>query len=211
MPASNPNTIPALVKRLRTGPQAAQADAADALTRLGDQSASNQRAIAAAGAIPLLVQMMRGSGPGRAAAAAAGTLHVVTWCQDDLFDAFYAAGGLQPLCACLVRSDDAEAQSMAAMLAGNALARPDAVGRAVKHAVLAAGGIPALVSLLGSAQADSQIAGALTIQNLVRRWLPAQWAGWLGCTSCRLRGSGRQAPGCPPARQLAPALLTHHP
>ena len=161
--------IPALVQRLRSGRKVEQLRAANALwdiARAGGQP--GHRAIAAAGAIPILTQLL-GSGTAALRAVAAKTLAITVLEQQDLKQAFLDAGGLSPLLACFESSSKpvcaTAADCLSSLMAGS-YPTCDAVREEVEASAAA---FPAFVRLLCSEDALWQRCGALV------RWWQLQW------------------------------------
>ena len=146
------SAISGLVQRLRSRRSVAQLQAARELTSLALAGSSAQRAIAEAGAMPILMRPASSErGPVVVQQGAAVALAEVIRGQQDLTEAFVAAGGVPLLVHLLVHGGSEELQ-----LAGAGLAT--AVMQDASYswcsdaqtAVAEAGGIPILVQLMGS-------------------------------------------------------------
>ena len=162
-------SIPGLVRRLRRGRKTEQAQAAKALHGIAVAGGEPcQRAIAAAGAIPILTQLL-GSGTAALRDAAAWALARTVLEQQDLKQAFLDAGGLSPLLACFESSSKpvcaAATDCLSSFIAGS-YPTCDAVREEVEASAAA---IPAFVRLLCSEDALWQRCGALV------RWWQLQW------------------------------------
>lgn len=175
--ADRASEIPALVRRLRRGggQPAAQLEAMRVLHGLASLGNSFRHSIAAAGAIPLLVSHLSDS----RGALQGGAGRVLVFDQPEMKTALLAAGGLQPVLACL-RSPHVTIHECAALLAGNLMhtADGDAPSTAddVQDAVLAANGAPRLVSMIGSSDISVQGAASSAVCNLARRGVGAEAA-----------------------------------
>lgn len=110
--------IAALVQLLRRGRGTEQLQAAGVLERLAFRGVAFQRAIAAAGAVPVLTQLMRSSSVALQGAATLAMVGLVAGSQADIdiVEAFVAGGGLPPMLACLA-SRSTELHMPAAALA----------------------------------------------------------------------------------------------
>lgn len=137
-------SVPALVRRLRSGGVAQQLQALNALQTACKGKPEACRAAAAEGAIPLVVRLLNSS-VATVAAAAAAVLLDMGGTALELRQAMLAAGTL-PALVPMFGSNSEEAQASAA----NALMMLCHNDAEVTRAAAAAGGIPAAVQLLCS-------------------------------------------------------------
>ena len=156
---ASPGDIPALVRQLRSKNRVQQAAAASALREIacyGPDAALQE--IVAAGGIAPLAQLLRESSSAAVLEHAASVLPMLAAGNSDEVAA--EMGGMLPTLLRLLARRGSVAACTANLLAGLAGGSPE-----LATAILAAGGLPALVSLLGSDKTEGErwmAAGALT-------------------------------------------------
>ena len=155
---SKAEAIDNLVAGLRSMDMTVQATSARGLARLSANNADNKVMVAAAGAIPPLVALLRSSSA-CVQRSASGALRNLSF-NDDNRIKVAAAGAIPPLVA-LLRSSSTGVQEQAAGALTNLSANND---NQVK--VAAAGAIPPLVALLSSSSAGVQEQAARALTNL---------------------------------------------
>ena len=154
------------------------------LAHTGGSSA--QRAIAAAGAMPIFMRLASSesgpvvleSGPWTLQAYAADALASVIRGQQDLTEAFVAAGGVPLMLRLLLHGSTELLQRCGAQLAAGVMARPYSWRRDAQTALVEAGGIPILVQLMGREPVDSAVTALGCVINGRREYqLAAVTAG----------------------------------
>ena len=152
--------VPGLVQRLRSGRKVEQLRAAKALYRIAVAGGEPcQRAIAAAGALPIQIKLL-GSGTAALREAAVTALAYTVLRHQDLQQAFLGAGGLPPLLACFEGGSE-PVWAAAADCVSNLMLVSDPTGDAVRVEVASSSAVLAFVRLLGSEDAAVQRTGAL--------------------------------------------------
>ena len=153
--------IPALVRHLRSGVEAAQLHTAEALTWLALGGDSDQRAIAAQGGIPALAQLFaRGGSSGHPRTLVGQSVGVVVMRQPGNTAEFVACCGARAALDHLVRSprEHEDALATTAMMLAAAMCREYTGADDVRRALVAAGGVPALVRMMRGAKAARVVA-----------------------------------------------------
>lgn len=147
-----------LVRRLRSSDFEQQLQALDSLNAACRGGPEACQAAAAAGAIPLVVRLLRSRKPAVQATAACA-LHKMGECAEELLPEMRAAGALPALVA-LLRSSSDPAQTLAACALSTLCYR----NVEATQAAAAAGGIPAAVQMLcsGSKEAVAAALGLLS-------------------------------------------------
>lgn len=165
-PAS-PADIPALVRRLRSGSKAAQAEAAIALAGFSEDAA-HCPALVAAGAMPAAVRLLRKGGNADGEQAALIVIGNLACDSRDCAAAAAAAGAPPLMIERVKRSGRAEVQRSAVLALGNvALCEPG------RQAVLAAGGVAVLLQALQRGGAPLWVPVASALTSLLRGDVPA--------------------------------------
>ena len=151
--------IPGLVQRLRSGRSVAQLQAARALSNLARTGSAARRAIAEAGAMPILMRLASSeSGPMALQQDAADALTQVINEEQGLTETFVAAGGGPLLVRLLVHGGSEQLQLAGAKLAIGVMQRNYSWCSDAQTALAEAGGIPILVQLMGSEPSDAAVA-----------------------------------------------------
>lgn len=153
--------IPALVRSLNSGSRVAQLQAVNQLGELAAGSAAQCAAIAAAGAVPPLVQLIGGSSNTAVQTPAAQLLQLVVEKGRLSRDAIMAAGGMAPLVALLEQGRPLARGTAACALSW--LARQD---EQCSSDIVAAGAVGPLVQLLQCNNTVAQAQAASALQHI---------------------------------------------
>jgi hypothetical protein len=139
-----PDSIPVLVAILRIGIPSMNAKTAYALGKMAWGNNQMAEAVAQAGAIPLLVTLLKDGTTGEEKEAAAEALGVIAWDVDQMREAVAQEGAIPALVALLRGGTTGEEKKAAA----GALERIARGNDQRKEAVAQAGAIPSFVALL---------------------------------------------------------------
>ena len=153
-------TAASLVQRLRSRRPTARLQAAQALQDLARASAAGRLAAVDAGALPILVRLLRSDG---AAVQRAAVLALACAVQEDSIGAFIVAGGMPLALECLADAEHDRVQGAAALLAATAMHPGCSSAAETRCAVEAAGGIQLLVRLLSSFNYGIQAAASCAL------------------------------------------------
>ncbi len=151
------------MRHLRSGGIAVQLQILNLLESACKGSPVTSRAAASAGAIPVLVRLLRSSSP-RIQAVSAGAIYAMMQSAAELRSAIVAAGAVAPLVALLQSSHDGV--KIAAACALDMLCIQSTEGT---QEAAAAGGVPAAVQLLCSGREQARIPALCLLASFLRQ------------------------------------------